>query len=87
MDSVFTLLGGIFSQASMAQHQDLKRNGGADPDHQTAREHCAQPPPLSIEVTNMRDLPNKSKPWSDVQLPVDILLLTVEDCEFLACYT
>ncbi|CAH3192372.1 unnamed protein product, partial [Porites evermanni] len=47
----------------------------------------AQPPPLSIEVTKMRDLPNKSKPWSDVQLPVDILLLAVEDCEFLACYT
>ena len=71
----------------MAQHQDLKRKGGADPDHQTAREHDARPPPLSIKVPKIRDLPNKSKPWSDVQLPVDILLLTVEDCEFLACYT
>ena len=70
----------------MAQHQDLKRKGGADPDHQTAREHDARPPPLSIKVPKIRDLPNKSKPWSDVQLPVDILLLTVEDCEFLACY-
>ncbi|XP_073255240.1 uncharacterized protein [Porites lutea] len=69
----------------MAQHQDLKRKGGA-PDHQAAIEN-ARPPPLSIEVPKMRDLPNKSKPWSDVQLPVDILLLTVEDCEFLACYT
>ncbi|CAH3193773.1 unnamed protein product, partial [Porites evermanni] len=69
----------------MAQHQDLKRKGGA-PDHQAAIEN-AQPPPLSIEVPKIRDLPNKSKPWSDVQLPVDILLLTVEDCEFLACYT
>ena len=68
----------------MAQHQDLKRKGGA-PDHQAAIEN-AQPPPLSIEVPKIRDLPNKSKPWSDVQLPVDILLLTVEDCEFLACY-
>ena len=45
------------------------------------------PPPLSIEVPKKGDLPNKSKPWSDVQLPVDILLLTVEDCEFLACFT
>ena len=71
----------------MAQHQDLKRKGGADPDDQTAREHDARPPPLSIKVPKIRDLPNKSKPWSDVQLPVDILLLTVEDCEFLACYT
>ena len=68
----------------MAQHQDLKRKGGA-PDHQMSRNHA--PPPLSIEVPKMRDLPNKSNPWSDVQLPVDILLLTVEDCEFLACYT
>ena len=69
----------------MAQHQDLKRKGGADPDHQMSRNH-APPPPLSIEVPKMSDLPNKSNPWSDVQLPVDILLLTVEDCEFLACY-
>ena len=68
----------------MAQHQDLKRKGGADPDHQMSRNHA--PPPLSIEVPKMSDLPNKSNPWSDVQLPVDILLLTVEDCEFLACY-
>ena len=69
----------------MAQHQDLKRKGGDDPDHQMSRDHA--PPPLSIEVSKMRDLPNKLNPWSDVQLPVDILLLTVEDCEFLACYT
>ena len=68
----------------MAQHQDFKRKGGADPDHQMSRNHV--PPPLSIEVPKMSDLPNKSNPWSDVQLPVDILLLTVEDCEFLACY-
>ena len=68
----------------MAQYQDLKRKGGA-PDHQMSRDQV--PPPLSIEVPKMRDLPIKSKPWSDVQLPVDILLLTVEDCEFLACYT
>ena len=69
----------------MAQHQDLKRKGGADPDRQMSRNH-APPPPLSIEVLKMSELPSKSNPWSDAQLPVDILLLTVEDCEFLACY-
>ena len=69
----------------MAQHQDLKRKGGDDPDHQMSRDHA--PPPLSIEVAKMSDLPNKSHPWSDDQLPVDILLLTTEACEFLACYT
>ena len=68
----------------MAQYQDLKRKGGADPDHQMSRNHV--PPPLSIEVPKMSDLPNTSKPWSDVQLPVDILLLTTEACEFLACF-
>ena len=68
----------------MAQYQDLKRKGGA-PDHQMSRDHV--PPPLSIEVPKMRHLPIESKPWSDVQLPVDILLLTVEDYEFLAGYT
>ncbi len=44
------------------------------------------PPTLSIKLTELRDLPKTSKPSSDVQLPVDILLLTVEDCEFLACH-
>ena len=69
----------------MAQHQDLKRKRRADPDHQMSTTQV--PPPLSIEMPKMSDLPNKSNPWSDAQLPVHILLLTVEDCEFLACYT
>ena len=38
----------------MAQHQDLKRKGGADPDHQTAREHDAQPPPLSNSSVHLK---------------------------------
>ena len=35
----------------------------------------------------MRDLPapKDSIPWHQVELPVDVLLLTVKDCEFLAC--
>ena len=68
----------------MAQHQERKRK--ESPSRQTGRNHV--PPPLSIEVPKMKNLPKESKPWSDVQdqLPVDILLLTVEDCEFLACY-
>ena len=44
------------------------------------------PPRLSSELPKNRDLPSRPKPWSHVQLPVDILLLTVRDCEFLACY-
>ena len=66
----------------MAQHQERKRK--ESPSCQAGRRHV--PPPLSIEVPKMKNLSKKSKPWSDVELPVDILLLTVEDCEFLACY-
>jgi len=49
------------------------------------KDGIGQPPPLSIKLPKLSELPKKSKPWSDVQLPVDILLVTVEDCEFLAC--
>ena len=66
----------------MAQHQEYKRK--ESPSSQTGKDHA--PPPLSIKVPKMKNLSKKSKPWSDVELPVDILLLTVEDCEFLACY-
>ena len=33
----------------------------------------------------MKDLPARRRPWHQVELPVDVLLLTVKDCEFLAC--
>ena len=66
----------------MAQHPELKRKG----DVLELLEKHDTPPLLSIEVPKMCDLPSKSEPWSDDWLPVDILLLTVEDCEFLACY-
>ena len=66
----------------MAQHQGRKRKGDTAHD-QPAKDDV---PTLSIKLPEKRDLPNTSKPCSDVQLPVDILLMTVEDCEFLACY-
>ena len=66
----------------MAQHQGRKRKGDTAHD-QPAKDDV---PTLSIKLPEKRDLPNTSKPWSDVPLPVDILLMTVEDCEFLACY-
>ena len=40
--------------------------------------------PAKKELTEM-DLPERSKPWPEFELPVDVLLLTVEDCEFLGC--
>ena len=44
------------------------------------------PPRLSIKIPKMGDLPNTSKRRSDVKLPIDIMLLTVGDCEFLSCF-
>ena len=44
------------------------------------------PPPLSITLKELRDLPKKVRHWDMDYSPVDILLLTVEDCEFLACH-
>ena len=66
----------------MAQHQELKKRGVV---LEKVEKH-GTPPFVSIEVPKICDLPNKSQPWSDDWLPVDVLLLTVEDCEFLACY-
>ena len=66
----------------MAQHQGRKRKGDSAQDHPVKDDV----PTLSIKVPKKSDLPNTSKPWNDVPLPVDILLVTVEDCEFLACY-
>ena len=44
------------------------------------------PPPLSITLKELGDLPEKAERWNTDNSPVDILLLTVEDCELLACY-
>ena len=67
----------------MAQHQGRKRKGDDLAYDQPARDDV---PTLSIKLPEKSDLPKTLKPWNDVQLPVDILLITVEDCEFLACY-
>lgn len=40
------------------------------------------PPQLSFKVPKLRDLPRTFSDWDNVDLPVDFLVLTVEDCEF-----
>ena len=44
------------------------------------------PPSLSITIPKARDLNIALKRWENVELPIDILLLAVKDCEFLSCY-
>ena len=46
----------------------------------------SSPPKLSVKLPKSSDLPTIGYPWEIVELPVDILLLTVEDCEFLSCF-
>ena len=41
------------------------------------------PPGLAIVIPNICDLPNVTESPS---LPIDILLVTVKECEFLSCY-
>ena len=44
------------------------------------------PPPLSITLKELGDFPKKVKHWDTDYSPADILLLTAEDFEFLACH-
>ena len=43
------------------------------------------PPKVNVTVVENRNLPKTSIPWNKNQLPIDILFLTVKDCEFLSC--
>lgn len=43
-------------------------------------------PELSIDIPNICELPLTSLNWEDVKLPVDIVLFTEEDDEFLSCF-
>ena len=45
----------------------------------------SSPPEVYVSVSEPRDLPNRSVKWKDVHLPIDILLLTTKECEFLSC--
>ncbi|XP_067029392.1 NLR family CARD domain-containing protein 3-like isoform X2 [Acropora muricata] len=45
------------------------------------------PPKCRVKRSKLSDLPIASQPWRNADLPIDILLLTVEDCEFLSCFS
>ncbi|XP_044167311.1 uncharacterized protein LOC122951348, partial [Acropora millepora] len=45
------------------------------------------PPKCRVKRSKRSDVPKSSKPWRNADLPIDILLLTVEDCEFLSCFS
>ena len=45
-----------------------------------------KPPQLSVKLKKARDVVASTAEWKNVHLPIDILLLTVESCDFLSCY-
>ena len=57
-------------------------------DSNTVTEACSdvKPPQMTVSLPRSKDLVQRSKDPSCAPLPVDFLLLTVKDCEFLACY-
>ena len=52
----------------------------------SSKSNNGNPPELRINCLSMRDVKAKTKETKDANLPVDVLLLTVKNCEFLACY-
>ncbi len=44
------------------------------------------PPELSVHVPSIRDIRAPLKDPDDTNLPVEFLLVTVKNCEFIACY-
>ena len=81
MISLFDILGKLLVETPWHSTKNLIGKGD------NARKNMADvPPALTLELPKKSDLPNTLKPWNEGHLPIDILLLTVDDCEFLACY-
>ena len=60
----------------------LSKNSSSD-----VRNHVGDPPELNKVLLSFADIKAITKPSKDADLPVDVLLLTVTNCEFLACYS
>ena len=43
------------------------------------------PPEITRVLLETKGLKDKSVPWKNIELPIDFLLLTVDECEFLSC--
>ncbi|XP_044184738.1 uncharacterized protein LOC122964874 [Acropora millepora] len=52
-----------------------------------SEDYYDMPPKCRVKRLKLSDLPKSSKTWRNADLPIDILLLTVEDCEFLSCFS
>ena len=53
----------------------------------TLKESIRDPPELNKVLPSLAGIKAISRPSKHADLPVDVLLLTVKNCEFLACYS
>ena len=68
-------------QLTTALHSSSKNSSS------NGRNHFGTPPELNKALLSFPDIKAITKPSKDANLPVDVLLLTVTNCEFLACYS
>ncbi|CAH3170735.1 unnamed protein product, partial [Porites lobata] len=64
-----------------------RKNNKKGKKERTATRNIEDPPELNKVLPSLADIKAITKPSKDADLPVDILLLTVTNCEFLACYS
>ena len=57
----------------------------ASPTQGPSKKDTIGPPEVSVTLLKNKILPSKATDWHKVQLPIDFLLLTVKDCEYLSC--
>ena len=63
-----------------------RKNNKKGKKERIATSNIEDPPELNKVLPSFADVKAITKPSKDADLPVDILLLTVTNCEFLACY-
>ena len=64
-----------------------RKNNKKGKKERTATRNIEDPPELNKVLPSLADIKAITKPSKDAGLPVDVLLLTVTNCEFLACYS
>ena len=70
---------------SKAQEEDISRGANRGTKKEQS-DDSEDPPQLGVKLPRMSDIQVPTKLRNHARLPVDILLLTVKDCEFSACY-
>ncbi|XP_015771260.1 PREDICTED: uncharacterized protein LOC107349592 [Acropora digitifera] len=81
---------GVRQEGSGDQHLSLREYGvagGKKKELSQPSPDDKKPPQLSFKQKKTGDVPKFTKTWSDDHLPIDILLLAAESCDFLSCFS